>query len=557
MKHNVILIIVLFSFILSCKRENTFIDRNLYKAKLLVDTYPDSALIILDSINGMGLTKFQNNEYILLKLIAKDKLGTDISLDTTVFNISKDFRKNDDIENAVLSLYYSAKIHQELKNTDSAMKYLLEAEKLSEDLSNYSLRGNIQGFMAVILLDQFLRKEAEEKLEKAIYYFQKSNDYDGEITTYLLLGNYHFYENNVDSAYIFYNRGLKMAEDIGDSVRIAKIEQNLGVLYRIEGNSKKARMYFLSALNRLIDEDEKAKIYLNLAQLYFEVNSNDSAIFYLKQSVNLQSHLTDLSLKAETYRFLVTLNENNRNYSSALDYHKKYVDVLDEIYDKELNNTVYELEKKYDYEHMQNKIILYEARKKGYILYSVLILLCISSVTLVYIIKYYRNKQTVLRTEKENLEAHNQILQLKELANSFDKNKKTFRNVLLHQFDIFRKVAFLDKLLRGNDKQGQILLKAFNEIVYKQDTLNWDMLYVTMNTLHNGFFDKIRSDYPQLDESEFKICCLIYERFSSSEIAIIMQTSIHSVHMKTTSIRKKLGIQSFGNIPEFFDKRYS
>ncbi|HCK24230.1 MAG TPA: hypothetical protein DHW31_05475, partial [Bacteroides graminisolvens] len=97
------------------------------------------------------------------------------------------------------------------------------------------------------------------------------------------------------------------------------------------------------------------------------------------------------------------------------------------------------------------------------------------------------------------------------------------------------------------------LLRKFNEIVYGQDTLNWERLYRVMNDLYDGFFDRLREKFPFLEEDEFRICCLTYTQFSGSEISIIMGLSINTIQMKRSVIRKKLQIPSNGNIPHFLD----
>lgn len=550
-----ILLLFILLFHISCV-DNTITNDALKEAETNLASKPDSSLNILESLDIDKLDKKQKSNYYLIKIIAKDLLNLDISSDTILFTFCDDMKNEGDIENRMKYLYYSGKINMKLKRFDIAMKYFHDAEKVSENSQDHIIKGQIQGSIGIILLDQFYRKEAEGKFIKALENFQKANFIEGEITTNLLIGNYHFYENNIDSAFLYYNNGLKLARSIKDSTRSAKIEQNIGVLHYNNGNFNKAQVHLLKAIELLDNSIEKAKVFLNLGELYYNTEQNDSASYYLLKSLYLQDSIVDLPLKMKTYEFLTKVSENKDDFRFAYLYQKKYTEVLDEIYSKEIDKTILESEKKYNFEKIQNKNISLEAKQKEYIIYSILTFLCAVSIIFIYTIKYSHKKRETISAAKEILEAHNQILQLKELAKSYDENKKTFRDILLHQFDILKKVAFLDKLLRGEDKQGKILLKAFNEIVYKQDSLNWNLLYRTMNSLHNGFFDKIKLDYLQLDESEFKICCLVYEKFSSSEIAIILKTSIHSIHMKTTSIRKKLGIQSFGSIPDFFDNRY-
>lgn len=110
----------------------------------------------------------------------------------------------------------------------------------------------------------------------------------------------------------------------------------------------------------------------------------------------------------------------------------------------------------------------------------------------------------------------------------------------------------LEGFLSDEEKtKGQKIIRRFNEIVYGSHTIDWEVLYHTMNEVHNNFFTYLQKKYPQLDETEFKVCCLIYSDFSNEEIGIILKMTNNVVSKKRSSIRKKLGIDGYGNIIEF------
>ncbi|MCC8186983.1 MAG: hypothetical protein LIP08_05600 [Bacteroides sp.] len=103
----------------------------------------------------------------------------------------------------------------------------------------------------------------------------------------------------------------------------------------------------------------------------------------------------------------------------------------------------------------------------------------------------------------------------------------------------------------SNETNGKFIRK-FNEIVYGQDSLDWERLYETINSLHNNLFNKIKNEFPFLSDQEFKTCCLTIARLSNSEIGIILNNSASTVQYRKTYIRKKLGIPHQGNITDFF-----
>ncbi len=183
-----------------------------------------------------------------------------------------------------------------------------------------------------------------------------------------------------------------------------------------------------------------------------------------------------------------------------------------------------------------------------------LLLYAIGAVCMIGMLLFLFYRRSCLNKQRA-LKAQHTIQELQQLARSFDEKEDTFRATLLRHFNILRKAASLEIYIsKESNKHDHHLLKVINEIVYGQETLNWDLLYETMNQLHDGFFDRLRDRFPQLDESEFKICCLSYTRFSSSEIALVMKLSVNTVQMKRSSIRKKIGVETFGNLSDFFNE---
>ena len=141
---------------------------------------------------------------------------------------------------------------------------------------------------------------------------------------------------------------------------------------------------------------------------------------------------------------------------------------------------------------------------------------------------------------------------MKELARNYNDNEDSFRSILLRHFDILKKTALLEGYLNEEEKgKGKKLLRKFNEVVYGSKDLEWAVLYQTLDNLHNGFFERLKREFPNLDESEFRICCLTYDEFDNTEIAIVLNYSINTIQTKKSIIRKKLGIRSYGDIRDF------
>jgi len=181
-------------------------------------------------------------------------------------------------------------------------------------------------------------------------------------------------------------------------------------------------------------------------------------------------------------------------------------------------------------------------------LYSLIAAILLLAIGMLYY-KYRKAKIEVLKYKKELqvLEDINQAYQIRET-----KSKEIMQSYL----DILRKTISLSSYIADDTESGRRLVKIFNGIVYKQESLNSDAFYSVIVLIHHKVLDKFKQDYPNLTDKEFCICCLTYAKFSSKEIALIMNLKVTTIQMNRSIIRKKIGIEILGNISEYINTTY-
>jgi len=535
---------------ISCNRPSRMADRILKKAETIVEQHPDSALVLLDLIrHPQNLGKKQRCHYLLLQVQAKDKSYRDITSDTLIFKVKNYYLKNKNLNKAALSSYYCGRVLYEQKRYEKSMQAYLDAEMYSGQSKNDNLKGLIQSSIGDVYYKQLLKDEAVSRYKQANRYFHQAENHKNEIITFNLIGNCFLMQEERDSAFICYRKGLALADQYRMVNEQVSIRQSIGVASRETGDLHHAKMFFKEALTFPVDSPEQARLYCNLANVFKEEDQNDSARYYIERSLARLPEGKDSYLTANIYKIWSKIDAKDENYRAALDHHKQYSKYLASILDENKSKAVLEVQRKYDFQLVQNRNAqLLIDRQRIF-----LIALCLFLVIVVLFFFFYRRS---MESKKEMLEAEQKIYRLKELSRSFDEKENSFRNILLRHFGILKKVALLEGYLKDDEKkQGQHLLKKFNEIVYGQEDLDWDLLYRTMNDLSDGFLERLRKAFPQLDEAEFRVCCLSHAEFSNTETAIILKYSINTIQTKKSSIRKKLGIKTFGNIHDFLDKK--
>ena len=88
------------------------------------------------------------------------------------------------------------------------------------------------------------------------------------------------------------------------------------------------------------------------------------------------------------------------------------------------------------------------------------------------------------------------------------------------------------------NKEDKALLDNLRATVFdKKDP--WDALVEVFDTLHPDERERIRQQYPELTEMEFKDIILSYFGVSRQDEALMLKISVHTIDKIRTSVKKK------------------
>nr|WP_319998172.1 hypothetical protein [uncultured Draconibacterium sp.] len=516
------------------------------QAEVVLEQHPDSALALLNQISdAQDLKKDIRYNYFMLQIQAKYKSYKDISSDTLIFTIRDYYFNNNNTTKAALAAYYSGRVYQAQKDYENALIQFFEANKYLGQSDDLNLKGLCQNAIGDIYSKQLLKEKAIINYKKGKDYFHQAKNFKNEIITCKLLGNCFLFQKKTDSTFIYYYQALELADKYNYIGLKASILMNIGVANLEIENWEKAESYFNETVEYSVDSLSYTKLSTNFARLYELQGKNDSAIVFLQRAINYLPREQNNFVAANIYKTWSAIEENSENYKNALNKYRLYNKHLAQIITDNKNSAILEIKEKYDYQLIenQNKQLLIERQRHLILFLSFLILLTI--------LIFYLSRRSI-QNKRRLIETEQKVRQLTKLAQNFDDKEESFRNVLIRHFDIIKKAALIEGYLKEDErKRGKPFLRKFNEVVYGQKELNWELLYQTLNNLNNDFFGKFKNKFPQLDESEFRICCLIYVNFNNTEIAILLNYSINTVQAKKSIIRKKLGIETYGNINDF------
>lgn len=512
----------------------------------LISLNPDSAVQILDSYAVSSKDSYNYNRYILYSIQIKDKLDLSIKNNLEIFDVYNYFEKIES-DYAGLSAYYCGKVLLESLSYDKAFKYYNIAESYAVKKNDLDFQGSILYAKGEILLRQLLNDQAKTKFLEARIIFNQTGNYKSEMKSLNSLASTFLLESKYDSALYYYDKAYDLAEKYDDKEECAYTIKDKGLVYYSIGDFKTAIAFAKKAKGIDSVKIRMAKADLLLSNAFLRLNRMDSARYYAYNAIfNLEKDSSqDSRTRVSAYLLLSEIADSQKNYKEALDKYKLYIQSLeDNISNNQINATI-EAERKYNLDVAENKISELLVKQINTERIVILLLIILLFITVVYLRLYVKKNKALSKASVE-------IVNLTDSLSEFDKTKETISDYNNRYFNILKRAASLEYFIQNSgNKHWKILNNKFNEIAYGQENIDWNVLYKIMNGLNGNKFDQIKEKYAQLDETEFKICCLLCSKMNSNEISAIIQLKVPTIHMKTTNIRKKLGIEKYGNIAEF------
>jgi len=544
-------------------RENS---RLIEQAQQLTVQMPDSALTLLDMVNVVSFGNAKRAEYTLLRAQAKDLAGMDMANDAEIiFQAREYFIRRKDPKKAALACFYAGQALLAQSKVDEAVACYLEANDFASDLSDNQLKGNILKQIGDANYMQGLYDHSLSYLVQAVEFYRDAGDQQSEIESTITIGNCYLHVHQYDSAFALYGKAEKLAYSLNDTVMMLTVLQNTGVAYRLTGNHTKAHDLYHAALV-LAGRQDSAQLLSNLARLYLVAEQTDMAFEYNKKALAQLDTTINSSVLLNVYRQMLIIEAYRGNGKKVIDYFSKHMACLDEILEMEEKKLLADIQRKYDFEKVQNE---YSIKKRNY----VIIILIALIVALVFMLWSFnlrkgkkRNERTIARLaiQLDALrEMENQLQKLKEektLENGIGESQELNRLKNRHdeQLKKFITLYFLilsriEREYRNAPDQTVVEIDSLNKILFGCSKV--DFWAAAQKLIPGGLPEKIKKLCPELDNTELKICCFTYLNADIAAMSLALGVKDRSIYTMNSSIRAKLGIDQRKNIRQFIEEK--
>ena len=447
---------------------------------------------------------------------------------------------------------------------EACKEYLKALEVMEEHFEEKELEGKKAKFMALthshltsLFTDMYLHEQAIYFCKESLKYYRKHNAEPWHIawilshigSSYQVLGDY-------DSAYYYYNEGLKTLPD-ANCLTYRDISTLLANLSYENGACQE---YSLNQLHNLLTQAESHQEYasrcLNIGEIYYHEQQFDSAWHYL---YIVFEHILSTDSKKQAAKWLAEIAETQERKTEAVKYARFLVPfanmeenqsaIKSQLIEQYKNHVQKSLEREHQREKMESQ------RWAIVTVVSLLILM------LFIVILYHRNKKRKQYLETQ-IEADRYAfeMQQKALSGKLKKSKKALHDAL-EQIDnhmtsmntqsktelakdyfSFVQTPICEHILGTVHQQN--FKSKIDYLVYREHALQKEQLLalrVAADENMNDFTVRLRKRFPNLTDEDVTYCCLYLLDISDADIAALMQKAYPTVCERKRKIKRIVG----------------
>lgn len=568
-KTNLSAVIGLFFLIVSCVSTPDATVDSLARAQKCMETYPDSALKILQQIpSPEDLHGKAQADYALLMTQAMHKNNIKYTSDSLI-SITLgyyDAHSTDPVTEGKVLFYYG-KVMQSLDNVEMAMKYYLKAKDVLDSTKEYKILGLITEGMGNLNRKQKLVDEALINFKISLQYSIIIGDSMGISYGYRNIARAFVGKQSSDSALYFYDKALRIAS-LKQYPLQASILRELGGIYRSINNYAKAEYYFLAAIEKEKNDLDLYRTYLSLGYLYVQWRAFKKADDVLKECLKKSNVL----LLRDSYECLYHLERKKGNLSLAVFYKDKSDSLLAITHNRETQEMLAELQQKYKNEKLQKENLQVKNEKQSSQFIGSIFVFLFSIVGIYYYLRFRTNRKRIKEISKQILENEADIRKLEqeieEYQHEYSKVEETNKSKiseLTGEMTLLVKqnrklIAHLEEIRKGVTPKEESELAdyiAALRILFllktekKKVPAKWTVLYPLFDFLYGDFVSRLRKNYVDLTKHDLEICILLKFGLTNEELSGIFYTTLDAVSKAKGRLKKRLKLSVDDDLDSF------
>lgn len=456
--------------------------------------------------------------YHLLTIKASDKLYVPSTSDSLIRRIIAHYENGGDERLLPEVYYYAGRVYSDLGDAPQALDYFQKALDLVEnDTTNLKLKSVIYSQMGYTAFFCNIYKRALYFHSKNYEIGKRQKDSISMVYGLMDIGNCYEMMHKLDSAKIVYYKALDIALQTKDKELESTITTQIAAFCHTNNDVQEGLRLIRKAI-AFDDIYNRSANYCTAGLLYSAANQEDSAYYYFRKNIQIGN----IYAKQTAYKWFSDYYNRKHIPDSTVKYANLFKNITDSIFKITSIEAVEKMNSLYNYQIREKENIRLEKEnnRKQWLITILTIIVFFTTITLIYVIMYIREKQRKL---KYKLQKYEQTI--KEYKKKPQVEKETITNKLDHTDVIIK----LKRML--NSPVG----------ITKLSDDDWHNLSVVVNTMHAGFDEKLQ-DLCKMSEQDYRLCLLLKVGVNPTDISKLLYKSKTGI----SSIRRKLYSRAFG-----------
>jgi len=480
------------------------------------------------------------------------------------------FSQKKDTFNLINSINELSELYSHNLNYSKAYDGYWKALFLAENSKDQFSKSRVYQSLGWLYSFYNRNSKALENFENALVIskdlFSKNKiDIDFAISDYFSIANLYRYNGNFETAKVYLDSCYQNFQLKNSSIQNYFLESEKGFLLATDGQYEESELLLKSSYEYFKKNKESYLVIIHffLAELYQMKNDNEKSQFHYTKSLELsRQYNSHMNYQIINHKKLSQLYYKSKEYEKAFLQTQEAIVLENKVFgiNSKNNEYLFEIKDQYRIQKEQQEQVLKEKKfteleHKQKISFLRLILLFITLFFLVIIsLMIFKNLKRKHQKEKSLLK-QKQRLKLNQTKKAIKlKNKELAKSAL----QLIEKDEFLVSLKKAlNENKENLNINSVNKIIksiQSGENNNWKEFEARFIDINQDFYKSLKADFPNLTQTDLKICALIKLNFTSKDMASLLGISVESIHTSRYRLRKKLKLERSDNLVEFISK---
>lgn len=531
---------MLFTLLLgSCGKHSYENSSILILADSLMQTYPDSALQLLEEISvPQKMGKANRAWYALLLTQARYKNYVPLKDDSLIRTAVDNYENGRSKERLAKSYFYWGCVYRGQEDIPSAIDcYLKSLRIMPQECDSVFLA------MTYNHLGDCYNERSMEETARGMYRDAYAINLDVHDTLRAFhnlrgIGITFLLELQFDSAAYYYKQALEMALSLDYPVLSGIIYKDLSGVYSEQREYELAYAYISKAISGLSDIESLASAYSMKGDVLYNMNMKDSALYYWR----LSKESPDIYTKTSNYYNIYRVNKELSDWENAVLYADSFIVCYDSI---QAMNDRAEIDKLMDDHLLElHKYELSVEQKRTTNLLLVSFLFFVLGLIFLFMWRDRHRKNRYITLQKQLMDNRAETLSLNEQEicgedknNKLHELKEAKAGICISLFKSTEGYKRLDELQKAKPKERTKIIKNYRKLII-----------IDIKRTFVDVMEDLSGSCSSLTADDLLYCILILLHCPKEIVMDVMNVTSDAIKTRKSRIKNKMDKELFDDI---------